>query len=68
MVLQLNPPLALNTPKGAGLAHLVIDYGPEADLVWVIFLDSSGQCWSFRNQDVRAVKNTTMGRQDPERL
>jgi hypothetical protein len=68
MVLQLNPPLPLSTPKGAGQAHLVIDYGPEADLIWVVFLDGTGQCWSFRNQDVRAVKNTTMGRLDPEKL
>ena len=33
MITQLDPPLPLETPRGAGLAHFVIDYGPEADLV-----------------------------------
>ena len=37
MMMQLNPPLPVTTPKGRGLAHMVIDYGPEADIVWVVF-------------------------------
>lgn len=61
-MLQLNPPLPLKTPKGDGLAHFVIDYGPEHDLVWVVFIDRTGECWSFSNSSVRAVKNITMGR------
>jgi hypothetical protein len=32
MLVQLNPPLPLETPKGAGWAHFVIDYGPESAL------------------------------------
>lgn len=31
MMLQLNPPLPLNTPKGPALAHFVLDYGPIND-------------------------------------
>lgn len=61
-ITQLNPPLPLLTPKGAGLAHLVIDYGPEHDLMWTVFLDASGECWTFANPDVRATKNLTLGR------
>lgn len=61
VIVQLNPALPLKTPKGESLAHLVIDYGAEADLIWVCFQDN-GEVWSFRNQDVRAVKNVTMGR------
>ena len=38
MITQLNPPLPMQTPKGDGLAHFVIDYGPESDLLWVIFM------------------------------
>lgn len=60
-MLQLNPPLPVHTPKGPGLAHLVIDYGPEMDLVWVVF-QQTGECWSWRNQDIRAQINVTMGR------
>jgi hypothetical protein len=62
VIIQLDPPLPLQTPKGAGLAHLVVDYGVEADLIWVVFIDATGEVWSYRNQEVRAQKNVTMGR------
>jgi hypothetical protein len=60
---QLNPPLPVVTPKGNGLAHLVIDYGPEHNLLWVVFLDNGGECWTYANQDIRAQINITMGRE-----
>jgi hypothetical protein len=62
MMLQLNPPMPMNTPRGKGLAHIVIDYGPESGLIWVILQDD-GECWSWQNKDVRAQTNITMGRQ-----
>jgi hypothetical protein len=65
-MLQLNPPIPVTTPKGRGLAHVLIDYGPEHDLMWVVFLDESGQCWTYSNKDIRAQKNITMGRVAPE--
>jgi hypothetical protein len=61
-MLQLNPPMPVQTPKGEGLAHIVIDYGAEHHLLWVVFLDESGECWTFSNPDIRAQKNVTMGR------
>lgn len=61
MMLQLDPPLPIITPKGPGLAHVLIDYGPEHDIVWVTFLEN-GECWSYRNQDIRAENNVTFGR------
>ncbi len=65
MMLQLNPPLPVKTPDGKGLAQVLIDYGPEHDLIWVVFQDN-GECWSWRNQDVRADTNITMGRKADE--
>ena len=62
MIQQLNPPLPLMTPKGKAWAHLVIDYGPEADLLWVCFLDEGGECWTWPNSLVRAQPNATLGR------
>ena len=62
MILQLNPPLPLITPKGKAWAHLVIDGGPEADLIWVCFQDDTGQCWSWCNSDIRAQQNLTLRR------
>lgn len=66
MITQLNPPLPLDTAKGSGLAHFVIDYGPEADLLWVVFMDKDGACWSVPNPDVRMHSNWSMGRRKPE--
>ncbi len=61
-ILQLDPPLPLLTPKGPGFAHLVIERGIEAHLEWVVFLDESGECWTFENPDVRMQSNLTLGR------
>ena len=62
MIQQLSSPIAIITPKGKGLAHFIIDYGYEHNLTWVVFLDHSGECWSFQNPDVRIQKNITHGR------
>ena len=61
-LIQLNPPIPLETPSGKALAHIVIDYGPEYDLLWVCFNDKNGECWTWHNSLVRAQKNVTMGR------
>jgi hypothetical protein len=66
MITQLNPPLPLDTAKGPGMAHFVIDYGPEADLLWVVFMDKDGACWSVPNPEVRMDFNWSMGRRKPE--
>lgn len=62
MILQLNPPLPITTPKGSALAHFLTDYGPENDLMWTAFLDDTGECWTFSNREIRAQKNITLGR------
>lgn len=54
------------TPKGEGLAHFLIDYGPESALFWVVFMDEDGACWMVPNPEVRMYKNWTLGRQRPE--
>lgn len=64
-LLQLDPPLPLATPKGEGLAHVLIDYGPELDLYWTVFITATGEIWTFSNRDVRAGKNITLGRTAP---
>ena len=64
-VLQLNPPLPMNTPKGEGFAHVLIDYGPESDLYWTVIITETGEFWTFSNREVRASKNITLGRVAP---
>jgi hypothetical protein len=63
MIIQLNPTIPLTTPKGKGFAYLVIDYSQEHDLMWVVFLDENGECWTFKNSEVRIVDNLSLGRE-----
>jgi len=65
VMLQLNPPIPVVTLKGKGLAHVIIDYGPEHDLMWVVFQDITGECWTWRNADIRAQENYTFDRANP---
>lgn len=67
MIVQLQTPIPLETPKGRGWAHMVIDYGTEYDLIWVVFIDETGECWSFGNPEVRLQKNITFYRDKPSK-
>ena len=62
MMLQLAPVLEVDTPKGRGHAEVLIDYGAEADLLWVVVLRDTGEVWTFRNADIRATANISIGR------
>ena len=62
MILQLDPPLPMETSRGSGLAHFMIDYGPESHLMWVVFLDADGACWTVPNPEVRIQANWSMQR------
>lgn len=61
-VTQLCPTIPLDTPKGSGLAWFMIDYSEEHHLMWVVAIDDTGEIWTFKNTEVRAQKNITMGR------
>ena len=61
-MLQLNPPIPVETPKGNGMATVLIDYGPDYDLLWVVFIDETRECWTYNNKNIRCQPNITMGR------
>ena len=64
-MLQLNPPIPMRTPKGEGMATLVIDYGPDFDLWWTVIVskgEHAGEVWTYPNHQVRGVDNVTLGR------
>ena len=63
MMIQIDPALPIETPKGKALAHFLIDYGPEHHLLWVCFQNEGGECWTWPNPDINAESNPTMGRQ-----
>lgn len=65
MMTQLNPPIPLDTPKGKAWAVALVDYGPQWDLQWVTFIHDTGECWTFRNPEVRQGKNYTFGLGEP---
>jgi hypothetical protein len=52
--------------KGPCWAHFVIDYRQESALLWVVFMDADGACWTVPNHEVRMVFNSTIGRRKPE--
>lgn len=62
MILQLNPQIPLETPKGYSQAIMIIDYSEEHDLKWVCIQDDTGEIWTWSNNQVRGIKNITMGR------
>ncbi len=61
MIHELRQQLPLETTLGKARAFMVIDYGSEANLLWVCFMNDTGECRTFQNQDVRLEKNETMG-------
>jgi hypothetical protein len=65
MMMQLNAPIPLDTPKGPAFAHMVIDYGQDHYVLFVCFLCETGECWVYPNRDVRLQKNVTMGIRTP---
>ena len=60
MILQLKPTIWLETPKGLGLAHFLLDYGEEHDLMWVVIDDATGEIWTWPNPQVRGIKNVSL--------
>jgi hypothetical protein len=66
MMMQLNPPLPVDTPKGPAYAHMVIDYSQEHYVLFVCFLCDTGECWVLPNRDVKLQQNLTMGVRVPK--
>ena len=64
-MIQLDPPLPVNTPKGEGFAYFLCDMGLEHDDYWKVLITKTGEWWTFNNRDVRGQKNITLGRLDP---
>lgn len=65
MLTQLATPIPLKTPKGKAWAVAIIDYGPQWDLQWVTFVHDTGECWTFRNSEIRQERNYTFGLPSP---
>ena len=63
-IYEPNQELEVDTPKGRGRIYLVTEYGLEIEKIFTVIINSTGQIWEFRNQDIRATQNKTVGRGD----
>lgn len=61
MITRINPSIPVRTPKGNGYAHFLQDLGEEHDYLWTVFQDT-GEIWTWRNKEIRARENVTLGR------
>lgn len=61
-MLQLNPSIPVITPKGSGMAFLVIDYSQEHDLMFTCAIDATGEIWTYATHLLKFQKNITLGR------
>jgi len=66
MMLQLNPPMHVMTPKGEAFARLVIDYGPDVNPVFVVDLFSDRGCFCVDAAEIRFGPNAMYDLQEPE--
>jgi hypothetical protein len=62
MIIQLNPTIPVETPRGKGTAIGWIDYSSEDDLFWIVFQTDTCEPWIYPNKDIRAQTNLTIGR------
>lgn len=62
-MLQLNPTIPVHVlDKGTGECLGWIDYSSEADLLWVVAMDDSGEVWIVPNSKIRLLNNYSIGR------
>jgi len=61
MIIRIDPPIPLTTPRGPAYAHFLIDYGTEHDLLWQVFVKETGESWCIPNRDVRLDANWSLG-------
>ena len=66
-VVRIYPAFPIETTRGQGTAHFLIDAGIETDIGWLVALDN-GEWWEFTNADVRSCINRTIGRTETTKV
>lgn len=60
-ILQLNPPIQVQTPLGNGWCLFIIDYSININTVWIIRLDKAGEIKHFDSNDIKISANPMLG-------
>ena len=66
MMLQLNPPIPVVTPKGDAMAILVIDYGPALNTIWVCVDDETLQIFHVDSCELKHAGNEMWNQPHPQ--
>ena len=66
MILQLNPPIWVLTPKGEGFALFLIDYGPSLNSVWVVHQFDDGNVIHVDSAEIKICGNEMYDIKQPE--
>jgi hypothetical protein len=61
MMIRLEPPIEVETPKGRGWAIVLRDYGYDYDDLWTCLISETKEFWTFRNKEIKGVDNLTFG-------
>lgn len=65
MILQLNPPMPVETPHGEGMALFLIDYGMQWNTCYVVAIKSTRQLKHYESEQVRMGANFTFDYGEP---
>jgi hypothetical protein len=57
---EIKQVLPVNTPHGKGLALFIIDYGIQANTIWVVSLFENGEVKHYDSNDIRIERNWTI--------
>jgi hypothetical protein len=61
-IIQLNPPIYMETPLGSAVCLFLWEQGLEIDVQWCCFIEATGEPWWFPNSKVRLSPNLSAGR------
>lgn len=66
-MIQLNPPIRLQTPFGAGQAIIYRVESDESDMIWTVVLEETGIIVDVPNHKVAGQRNWTQDRKHPQK-
>lgn len=60
-ILQLNPPIWVQTPLGEGHALFICDYGPSINTCWIVHHFEDGKVVHIDSSEIRVMGNEMYG-------